>query len=96
MKAMLSTVAMSLLFVTGAASAQSGAEVVKAKGCLNCHDMDAKKVGPSFKEIATKHRGNKEAGDKLVAALRDGKGHMKVAASDAEIKAAVQYVLALK
>lgn len=96
MKATLMTIAMTLLFATGAASAQSGAEVVKAKGCVNCHDMDTKKVGPAFKEIAAKHRGSKDAADKLVAALRDGKGHMKVAASDAEIKAAVQYVLALK
>lgn len=96
MKATLMTIAVTLLFTTGAANAQSGAELVKAKGCMNCHDMDTKKVGPAFKEIANKHRGSKDAGDKLVAALRDGKGHMKVAASEAEIKAAVQYVLALK
>ena len=63
----------------GAAFAQSGADVVKSKGCLNCHAVDTKKMGPSFKDIAAK--------------LKDGKGHPKVAASDADIKAAVGYVL---
>jgi cytochrome c len=77
----------------GTAGAQSGADVVKAKGCLNCHDVDKKKVGPSFKDIAAKRKG---AEADLVAKLKSGKGHPKVAASDAEIKAAVQHVLATK
>ena len=38
----------------GAVLAQSGADVVKAKGCLGCHAVDQKKVGPSFKDIAAK------------------------------------------
>ena len=92
MKMSLLIMAAAGLIAAGAANAQSGADVVKAKGCLNCHDMETKKVGPSFKEIAAK-KGNKDA---LVAKLKEGKGHMKVAASDAELTAAVQYVLAAK
>ncbi len=76
----------------GTAFAQSGADVVKAKGCLNCHEVEKKKVGPSFKDIAAKKKSEAE----LVAKLKEGKGHPKVAASDAEIKAAVQHVLATK
>jgi len=72
--------------------AQSGAGVVKDKGCLKCHAADEKKVGPSFKDIAAKKGDAKE----LAAKLKDGKGHPKVAASDAEIKAAVDYVLSQK
>jgi len=72
--------------------AQSGADVVKAKGCLGCHDVDKKKMGPSFKDIAAK-KGDEAA---LVAKLKDGKGHPKIAASDAELKAAVGYVLSTK
>jgi cytochrome c len=81
------------MLAAGTAGAQSGADVVKAKGCLNCHDVDKKKVGPSFKDIAAKRKG---AQAELVAKLKDGKGHPKIAASDAEIKAAVQHVLATK
>jgi len=76
----------------GAVFAQSGADVVKAKGCLGCHDVDKKKMGPSFKDIAAK-KGDEAA---LVAELKDGKGHPKIAASDAELKAAVGYVLSTK
>lgn len=76
----------------GAVLAQSGADVVKAKGCLNCHAVDQKKVGPSFKDIAAK----KPDAAAAVAKLKDGKGHPKVTASDAELKAAVGYVLSTK
>ena len=81
------------VLATGAVYAQSGADVVKAKGCLNCHAVDAKKVGPSFKDIAAKMQGKSAA---LVEQLKSGKGHPKIAASDAEIKAAVDYVLSQK
>lgn len=90
MKAFLVVLA---VLAAGAANAQSGADVVKAKGCLNCHDVDKKKVGPSFKDIAAKNKGKDAA---LVAKLKEGKGHPKVAASDAELKAAVAHVLATK
>lgn len=80
----------------GAGYAQSGAEVLKAKGCLNCHETDKKKVGPSLKDIAAKHKGDKGAEGALVAKLKDGKGHPKTAASDAELKAAVGVVLSTK
>jgi cytochrome c len=61
-----------------------------------CHETDKKKVGPSMKDIAAKHKGSKDAEAKLVAALKEGKGHMKVSASDAELKAAVRHVLSQK
>jgi cytochrome c len=80
------------VLAAGAAFAQSGADVVKAKGCLNCHAVDTKKVGPSFKDIAAK----KPDAAAAAAKLKDGKGHPKIAASDAEIKAAIDYVLSTK
>jgi cytochrome c len=76
----------------GTAFAQSGADVLKSKGCNNCHEADKKKVGPSYKDIAAKKKSEAE----LVAKLKEGKGHPKVNASEAEIKAAVQHVLATK
>jgi cytochrome c len=81
------------VLAAGAVLAQSGADVVKAKGCLNCHAVDQKKAGPSFKDIAAKHKGDEAA---LAAKLKDGKGHPKIAASDAELKAAIGYVLSQK
>ena len=77
----------------GVVFAQSGADVVKAKGCLTCHAVDQKKVGPAYKDVAAKYKGDANAAGMLAAKLKDGKGHPKVAASDAELKAAVEYVL---
>jgi cytochrome c len=93
MKASVLVIAAAAALAAGAANAQSGADVLKSKGCLNCHEADKKKVGPSFKDIAAKNTG-KQA--ELVAKLKEGKGHPKVAASDAELNAAVQAVLATK
>jgi cytochrome c len=96
MKATLLALAVAVSFGTGLAHAQSGAEVAKAKGCLNCHEMDKKKVGPAYKDVAAKYKGDKNAQAMLVEKLKDGKGHMKIAASDAELKAVVGYVLSAK
>jgi cytochrome c len=92
MKALRTVVAVAAAIAAGSVFAQSGADVVKAKGCLNCHAVDTKKVGPSFKDIAAK----KPDAAATVSKLKDGKGHPKIAASDAELKAAVGYVLSTK
>jgi cytochrome c len=96
MKAALLVVAAAGALAAGAGFAQSGADVLKAKGCLNCHEYDKKKVGPAYKDVAAKYMGKKGAEDALVAKLKEGKDHPKIAASDAELKAAVQHVLTTK
>lgn len=96
MKAIYVVVVAAGVLVAGPGVAQSGADVLKAKGCLNCHDMDKKKVGPAYKDVAAKYKGKQGAEAELVAKIKEGKGHPKVAASDAELKAAVGHVLATK
>lgn len=93
MRVMLLVLAAAGTLVAGAVQAQ---DVLKIKGCLNCHEADKKKVGPSLKDIAAKYKGNKDAEAMLVGKLKEGKGHMKVAASDDDLKAAVKQVLATK
>ena len=88
-----------LLIMAGAFAAAGVAQaqdVLKAKGCLNCHEMDKKKVGPAYKDVAAKYKGNKDAEATLVAKLKEGKGHPKVSATDDELKAAIKQVLATK
>ena len=82
--------------LSGVGYAQSGADVLKAKGCMNCHDNEAKKVGPPYKDLAAKYKGDKGAAGALVAKLKEGKGHLKIDASDAELKAAVGTILSAK
>ena len=93
MKAIVVVAAAAGVLAAGLGFAQSGADVVKTKGCMNCHEVDKKKVGPSFKDIAASRKG---AEADIIAKLKDGKGYPKAAASDAEIKAAVQHVLSTK
>lgn len=96
MKAPLLIVAVAGALAAGVGFAQSGADVLKAKGCMNCHDNDKKKVGPAYKDVAAKYKGDKGAAGALVAKIKDGKGHPKIEASDAELKAAVGTVLSTK
>jgi len=77
------------------APAQPAQDLLNAKGCAGCHAADARKVGPSWQDVAAKYAGDKQAETKLVAMLKEGKGHpVKASASDAELKAMVQHVLA--
>ena len=96
MKATVLVLAVAGTLAAASAWAQSGAEVLKAKGCLNCHDMDKKKMGPSFKDVAAKYKGKQGAEGELVAKMRDGKGHPKIQAPEADLQAAVRHVLATK
>lgn len=96
MRAVLAVVAAAAALAAGPVQAQSGADVLKTKGCLNCHEADKKKVGPAYKDVAAKYKGDKKAQAQLVAKLKEGKAHPKVQASDAELNAAVKQVLATK
>ena len=96
MKTLLVGLAAAGVLAAGAGFAQSGADVLKAKGCMNCHENDKKKVGPAYKDVAAKYKGDSGAAGTLVAKLKEGKGHLKIDASDAELKAAIGTVLATK
>ncbi|MFO1304653.1 MAG: cytochrome C' [Burkholderiales bacterium] len=96
MKTTLTAAAAALAFaIAGAASAQGKPEdLMKANGCMNCHDIATKKVGPAFKDVAAKFKGKADAEKTLVAQLKDGKGHPQVKASEADIATMVKFVLA--
>jgi len=68
-------------------------ELAKKSGCTNCHDVEKKKVGPSFKSVAEKYKGKPDAEAKLVAELSDAKKHPATKASDADKQALVKWVL---
>jgi cytochrome c len=43
-----------------------------AKNCMACHAVDKKLVGPSYKEVAAKYAGQKDAVDKLAGKIMKG------------------------
>lgn len=68
--ALAATVAM-----TAPAFADAGADLAKAKNCLACHAVATKVVGPSYKDVAAKYKGDKTAVDKLAdKVIKGGSG----------------------
>jgi cytochrome c len=47
-------------------------ELAKKHACLACHAVDKKLVGPSYKEVAAKYRGDAGAEAKLVDKVKKG------------------------
>ncbi len=101
MKKNLAFLAAALAFAATPALADPEAAMNKA-GCMACHAKDKKLVGPSFKDIAAKHKGE-DATAKLMEKVRKGgsgvygpipmapNGPDKI--SDADLKSAVEFIL---
>jgi len=62
--------ALGLAVASGPVFAQ--AELAKQKNCLACHAADKKLVGPSYKDVAAKYKGDKDAVAKLAKKIREG------------------------
>ena len=103
MKALLVMVlAAGSLMLAGQASANQA--LAQKSGCLACHAVDKKVLGPALKDVAAKYKGDKTAEAKLVAKVKAGGsgvwGPMPMPANspqvkDEDIKSIVQWVLSL-
>ena len=101
----ITAIALAACFVTAGARA-SDTEAMKKAGCLACHAVDKKIVGPSYKDVAKKYAGQPDAVAKLTEKVRKGGSGVwgpvpmspnpvsKI--SDADLKVAVEYILSLK
>jgi cytochrome c len=70
MKHVLAVAVLGLAVASGPVFAQ--AELAKQKNCLACHAADKKLVGPSYKDVAAKYKGDKDAAAKLAKKIREG------------------------
>ena len=94
----MKTILMAAVVAVGlaaAGAANASEDKAKAGGCLNCHAVDTKKLGPAFKEVAAKYKGKADAEAKLVKALDSGQGHPKSKGSPDDNKALVKWVLGM-
>ena len=84
-------------------AAQASEALLKKHNCTACHALDKKMVGPSYKDVAKKYKGQKDAAAKLAQKVKKGgKGVWgpvpmppNPAVSDADLKKMLDYVLAL-
>jgi cytochrome c len=102
MKILLATIAAAAVLFAGQASASQA--VAQKSGCLACHAIDKKVLGPGFKDVAAKYKGDASAEAKLIAKVKKGGsgvwGPMPMPANspqvkDEDIKSIVQWILAM-
>lgn len=97
-------VAAGLMIGTPALAADDGKALATKHACMACHQVDKKVVGPAFKDIAAKYKADKAAEAKLVDKVKKGGtgvwGQIPMPPNaqvpDADIKAIVQWILAIK
>lgn len=51
---------------------EEGLALAKARTCLGCHQVDKKRVGPSFRAIAQRHANKEDVTPYLVQVIRKG------------------------
>ena len=94
----------SISLIAGAGNASASEELAKKSGCLACHAIDKKLVGPSYREVAAKYRSDPGAEARLIQKLQKGGGGiwgeifmppMKTV-PEADIKILVKWILSIK
>jgi cytochrome c len=84
--------------------AQASEELAKKHACFACHSVDKKLVGPSYKDVAAKYRGDGGAEAKLVDKVKKGSqgtwGQVPMppnaSVPDADVRALVKWILSQK
>ncbi len=69
------TLALAALATTTGAQALDAAAakaLASKSACMGCHAVDRKMVGPSYKDVAAKHKGQADAVDKVAARIKSG------------------------
>lgn len=79
-----------------AADAKMAKDEMTEHGCLKCHDMDKKKVGPSFKDVGAKYKGKKW--EDAAAGMKGKPVHKATLqkTTDSSLKAILEWVLEQK
>ena len=108
MKALLLAIAaagsMLVAAQANAVDAKAAEALAQKSGCLACHSIDKKVLGPAYKDVAAKYKGDKTAEAKLVTKVKVGGsgvwGPMPMPANspqvkDADITTVVQWILAM-
>jgi len=101
-KLMIAAASAALMVMSGVASADQA--LAQKNACMSCHGVDKKIVGPAFKEVAAKYKGDAGAQARLVAKVKAGGkgvwGQVPMPPSpqvkDEDLNKIVSWVLSLK
>ncbi len=94
----------SAMLIMAAQPVLASEKLAEKHNCLNCHSVSEKVVGPAFKDVADKYRGQKNAAAMLADKVRKGGsgvwGEVNMPAnpkvSDKDLKKIIAWVLAQK
>lgn len=108
MKALLLAIAASVSMLiaaqANAVDAKAAEALAQKSGCLACHSVEKKVLGPAYKDVAAKYKGDKGAEARLIAKVKAGGsgvwGPIPMPANspqvkDADITTIVEWVLSL-
>src|SRR5512134_105139 len=98
----MKVLALALLGVAFALPAKADEALAKKHNCLACHTLDKKGVGPAYREIAKKYKGQNVAAKLQEKVKKGGQGVWgpvpmppNAAVPDADIKTLVDWILKL-
>jgi cytochrome c len=104
MKKIILRTALSIAALLGNQAAMADQALATSKNCMACHAADKKLLGPSYKDVAAKYAGQKDAADKLaLKIIKGGSGAWgavpmpaNAQVNDAEAKKLATWILATK
>ena len=104
MKKIAAVLAAATLMAAGSAVADELEDMMKKNGCNACHAEDKKIIGPSYKDVAAKYKGDATAVAKLSDKVKKGGSGVwgpipmppNTAVKDPDVKKMVELILALK
>lgn len=70
MKTLVTCLSISVGLFINAGSGFASEELARKSGCLACHAIDKKVIGPAYKEVAAKYRGDAGAEARLIEKLQ--------------------------
>ena len=96
---LISALVASTLMVSAPAFASK--EIATKNACMGCHAIDKKVVGPAYKDIAAKYKGQADAVDKLAKKVKAGGAGVwgpvpmpaNAGISEADAKTVVKWIL---
>jgi cytochrome c len=71
LKRLLSVVSLGVLYSALSTPVFATEQLMEKKGCISCHRVDQKLIGPAFKAIAAKYKGT-DARAELFEKVREG------------------------
>jgi cytochrome c len=104
LKMMLLTASMTVMSLGAVATASADPMALATqRGCMACHQVETKVVGPAYKEVAAKYKGQEGAAEMLAGKVKAGGSGVwgpvpmppNAHVSDEDIKAIVDWVLTL-